>query len=113
MLGFIPTLTFGDRDMRKLILGLGFSFLLAGCASVGQDFDEGKISQIQKGVTTEQEVISEFGQPTSRSVDSEGNSVLIWTYSHANAFGKANGKSLLVQLSGGKVKTYTVNKTSF
>ncbi|NIG74942.1 hypothetical protein F3J34_15215 [Klebsiella sp. Ap-873] len=98
--------------MRKVILTLALAMVLTSCASVGSNFDEGQIGNIRKGITTEHEVISYFGKPMSESVDSEGNKVLVWSYSHANAFGSATGKTLMVQLSNDKVKNYTVSKTT-
>lgn len=50
--------------MKKLIIAFGF-VLLAGCATVGKDFSESDVASIQKGVTTEQTVLSTFGKPAT------------------------------------------------
>ncbi|MBN3344975.1 hypothetical protein H5A44_21455 [Pectobacterium brasiliense] len=97
--------------MKVLFLAIALSALLSACVSVGKNFDESQLANIHKGSTTEQGVISYFGAPMSQTVDSDGNRILMWTYSHANSFGKAEGKTLMIQLSNGAVTNYTVSKT--
>ncbi|MFT4271189.1 MAG: hypothetical protein QM578_09275 [Pantoea sp.] len=95
--------------MRKLFIAM-LSIVLAGCVYVGTNFDESKLANVQKGVTTKQEVISMFGEPTTTTVDSDGNEVLMWSYSIGSAFG-ANAKVLSVKTHNGKVQSYTVSKS--
>ncbi|MEI7247971.1 hypothetical protein WCT80_17665 [Pectobacterium carotovorum] len=98
--------------MKKIFISIVVSLALSACASVGKNFDESQLANIHKGSTTEQSVISYFGSPMSQSVDSDGNRIFMWTYSHATAFGKAEGKTLMIQFSNGVVKNYTVSKTT-
>jgi hypothetical protein len=94
---------------------------LAGCASVGQNFDDSKVSRIEKGVTTEADLNTLFGAPTSRSVNSEAQTILMWTYVESSVTGKSfipyagafvggnrsRNKTLTVTLADGKVVGYT------
>lgn len=99
---------------------LALSLGVAGCASVGQNFDDSKVSQIQKGATTEADLVRIFGQPSQRSVNSEGQSILTWMYvesevrgetfiPYAGAFvggNRSRNKTLTVTLADGKVANY-------
>ena len=98
--------------MKRVLLG-AIIFAVAGCATVGNDISQEDISKIQKGVTTEQSLVSTFGQPSTQTVDSEGNRYLVWSYGHAVAFGAAEGKSLMVKLNNsGTVESYTTSSTN-
>jgi len=95
--------------------------LLAGCASTGENFDEGKVSQIKKGETTEAQLIQMFGQPQSRGVNSEGATTLTWTYIESRVKGESfipyagpfvggtrhKQKTLNVTLLDGKVQSFS------
>lgn len=48
-----------------LLVSLG-----AGCASSGTNFNDAHVTEITKGVTTEAQLISWFGQPQTRSISS-------------------------------------------
>jgi outer membrane protein assembly factor BamE (lipoprotein component of BamABCDE complex) len=107
----------------KLTLTATVAGLLVGCASVGQNFDESKVSQIKKGETTEPELIQMFGQPQQRGVNSEGQSVLTWMYSEATVKGESfipyagafiggtntKDKTLTVILQDGRVESFTAS----
>jgi hypothetical protein len=54
---------------------------LVGCASVGRNFDESKVTAIAKGQTTEADLTQMFGPPQNRSTNSEGMTTLMWMYS--------------------------------
>lgn len=96
--------------MKKMILVLSVSLFLAGCVYTGTNFDESKLANVQKGVTTKQEVVSYFGNPSTTTVDSDGNELLMWTYSIGSAFG-ADAKVLTVKTHDGKVQSYSVSKS--
>jgi outer membrane protein assembly factor BamE (lipoprotein component of BamABCDE complex) len=95
--------------------------ILAGCASVGNNFDENKVSQIRKGETTEADLVQMFGQPQGRGMNSEGQANLTWMYTQANVKGESfipfagafvggtqsKSKTLTVVLQDGKVKSFT------
>ena len=98
--------------MKRIILGAMAAIILSGCVYTGTNFDESKLANVQKGVTTKQEVISYFGEPSTTSVDSDGNEMLMWSYSIGSAFG-ADAKVLAVKTHDGKVESYTVSKSKF
>lgn len=53
---------------------------LAGCMSVGNKINHEYANNIQKGVTTEQEVLTNMGPPMSTAINSDGLKIL--TYMH-------------------------------
>ena len=75
------------NSVLKSLSTLALAIIVAGCASTGQNFDESKISQIKKGVTTEAELVQMFGAPTSRAMNSEGNTTLNWMYAEVREKG--------------------------
>jgi outer membrane protein assembly factor BamE (lipoprotein component of BamABCDE complex) len=105
----------------KLVITAAFAGILVSCASVGNNFDETKVSQIKKGETTEADLIQMFGQPQNRTVNSEGVSTLTWTYAESRVNGKtfipyagsflggssSKNKTLTVSLLDGKVTSFT------
>lgn len=96
--------------MKKIATGL-IAILLAACSSIGTNFDEKKVQNIHEGVTTKADLISYFGEPTTRTVVAEGKEIYGWNYTHANAFGKGSGKTLVVKILNGKVKSYSITQT--
>ena len=96
---------------------------MAGCASTGNNFDESKVSQIKKGVTTEAELVQMFGQPQNRAVNSEGQTTLMWHYSEGRVKGESfipyarpfiggctsAHKMLTMTLADGKVTSFSSN----
>lgn len=82
--------------MSKVLVVLLAALLLAGCsASVGKKFDTSKVSLIQKGVTTQDEILNMFGKPNQKGIQ-EGREV--WGYSHTSAgyFGGASSEQLQI-----------------
>ncbi len=101
----------GD-DMKKRLLTLCALFILSGCAaSSGKNFDESALTKIHNGVTTRQQLIALFGQPTSETPYPEGHTLMMWSYSQARTMSTTEGKTLTVQLNKGKVFSYAVSKT--
>ena len=111
------------RNYQILLpIALVSAALFAGCASVGNNFDDSKVSQIKKGETTEAELIQIFGEPQNRNVNSEGRTVLIltWTYAESKVRGESfipyagafmgghdtKSKSLTVTLQDGKAMSF-------
>jgi Periplasmic protease len=72
-----------------------------GCAVstfvTGNDFDMSKISRINKGETTKQDVLELFGQPY---IKSSNNSFEIWTYQYIRSTGKATSFLVVTSASG-------------
>jgi len=63
--------------------------LVAGCVSVGENFNSGKVAQIKKGETTEAELVQWFGPPENRSINSDGNTTLTWNYVESKVKGES------------------------
>lgn len=109
------------KNTLTTFLIAALSILIVGCASTGNNFDEGKVAQIKKGETTELDLIQLFGQPQSRSMNSEGQSILTWSYTESRVKGEtfipyagmfmggANSahKMLMVTLANGKVANFS------
>jgi outer membrane protein assembly factor BamE (lipoprotein component of BamABCDE complex) len=57
--------------------------MLCGCASVGTQINQAQTEQIKKGVTTREECIQWFGDPTSVAIDGSGRHTATWIYSEA------------------------------
>lgn len=71
-----------NRMKTVIILVYLSTLILAGCATgtAGRPIDEAQVKQIEKGVTTEVDLLSAFGQPQSRGMDSEGRVMLMWLF---------------------------------
>lgn len=54
--------------------------ILAGCASVGADFDMTKISKFKEDVATKSEILSEMGPPVRMSKIPNGQTELTWQF---------------------------------
>jgi outer membrane protein assembly factor BamE (lipoprotein component of BamABCDE complex) len=115
--------------MKKTILSfITCAALVCGCASVGNNFDSRKVSEIKKGETTEAELVKMFGQPNQRGVNSESGTSLTWIYSEARVKGEtfipfagafvggatSKVKTLMVQLDqAGKVSSFNYSGGGF
>lgn len=115
--------------MNKTVLPLiTCAALLCGCASVGNNFDSRKITEIKKGETTEAELSKMFGVPAQRGVNSESGTTLTWLYTEARVKGETfipfagafvggsamKTKTLVVQLDQqGKVASYNYSGGGF
>ncbi|AIR71482.1 hypothetical protein [Dickeya fangzhongdai] len=97
--------------MKKLFAIAVITFSLFGCVSLGNNFDEARLVHVSKGQTTKQDVIALFGDPSTTSIDSDGNQILIWSYSIGNGFGGAIAKILTIKLHDGKVDSYSVTQS--
>lgn len=69
--------------MKNILLCVLLSFLV-GCASAGIQIDPNRIKDIQKGITTEREVIDFFGRPSSSGATSDGEVYYIYTFVRTN-----------------------------
>ena len=84
------------------------AFTLAGCVSVGTNYDETAAARLQPGMT-KAAVIQMLGKPTSTVTTSDGREQLGWVYSKGSMFGaKARALNLpfgrdgrLLQVPGG------------
>ena len=85
--------------------------MLGGCARVGVDFNEQKVHQIKIGETTQNDIISMFGQPWRKGIE---NGVTMWTYGRYTyrLIGEADTKDLVMKFDkDDKVISYTFNES--
>lgn len=94
---------------KKIMLCLVWGLLSACTASVGQNFDDTKLAQIKYDVTSRQDLIALFGQPSSETPFPQGQSILMWTWSQAKAMSTTQGRTLTIRLLNGKVKSYAAS----
>ncbi|HEJ7888738.1 TPA: hypothetical protein SMI07_000732 [Serratia liquefaciens] len=114
--------------MKKVILAVLMASVLSGCvyrstAEAGKDFDQTKISSIQKGKTTESDLLSSLGEPVKKEVVSAEETKWIYEKVTSTAAVKVfstkpridtKRKALEVLLKNGVVTNYafTDNATS-
>ena len=78
----------------------------ASCASVGKDFESGKIKNIKNNVTTQLEIIDWFGLPFKEGTE---NGYIMWTYQidKWQVLGAVESKGLVILFDDqNKVKAY-------
>lgn len=110
--------------MKTTLLYIITAALVCSCASVGTPIATQDISKIKKGVTTEPDLVRMFGTPTTKTLNSNGNVIMIWTHSAAQAKGTSfipiagafvGGTNVQVQQltvllkKDGTVENYTMN----
>lgn len=78
-------------EMRKN-LAIAAALLLAGCVSMGTNYDVGAVDRLQVGMT-KAEVISLLGQPNQIVTNSDGSERLVWVHSTGSMLG-ANARSV-------------------
>ena len=98
-----------------IILGLLSAIYIlsfSGCAKIGYDFNSQHVQKISIGATTQNDIVSMFGQPWRKGID---NGVTMWTYGHYTyrIIGDADTKDLIVKFNNkGIVSSYTFNKST-
>lgn len=95
----------------KLVGLFSLILLLAGCATstykTGNEFASDNVKKIEKGVTTENQLVQLIGQPFMKTVLSENEQK--WIYSHTVANAKATNYVFSMQVeSTGTTKTLDV-----
>lgn len=53
---------------------------LAACASAGVKIDQSKLTQLQKGKTTYEDVVAMFGKPTQAMIKDDGSKMISYAY---------------------------------
>jgi hypothetical protein len=75
--------------MRKLLFASLTAMMLAGCVTTGTKVDPNVVSSFQPGVTTVQEAKARLGQPNQETSESDGTTILLYQYAHAQASGSS------------------------
>ena len=93
---------------RLTIFELAILFFLAGCGTMGKDFNASKVNNIQNHVTSQSEILKNFGTPFKEGTQ---NGLAMWTYQfdQYNAIGPENSKDLVILFD----KKDTVNSYRF
>jgi outer membrane protein assembly factor BamE (lipoprotein component of BamABCDE complex) len=73
--------------MARNFVTLAFCVLLVGCAASGVKVTEAQISALRAGETTVDQVLAQFGQPTTRMKLADGTVTLLYVYSEAKVRG--------------------------
>ena len=91
------------------ILGL---FFLIGCyGTVGKNFDSSEVKNIKNNVTSQSEILENFGTPFKEGTE---NGQTMWTYdfNQWNALGPAQSKDLVILFDkNNTVKAYRFTAT--
>lgn len=75
--------------MKKLLTILfTTSALLVGCASAGKNFNTDNVTKIEKGKTTEADLLQMFGEPQERGLKTGGLKTLTWVYVESTVKGE-------------------------
>lgn len=59
--------------------------LLAGCVATGTQVREDQLSKLEKGKTRIQDVVSNFGPPSTNTLNSDGSRTIVYMYIEAQA----------------------------
>ena len=66
--------------MNQIFSVLLISVLLFGCATVGAPIKQNSLTQIKEGITTEKEVLSILGNPQMKTLNSDGKTIMLYSY---------------------------------
>ena len=100
-----------SRLTHALLIALTSSALLAGCATVGEDFATHKVEDIELGETTRDDIQQMFGDPWRTGVE-DGKRT--WSYGkyRYSLFRDAETTDLVVRFNkDGTVSSYVYNTT--
>jgi len=79
-------------NQMKSISAFAAALLLAGCISMGTNYDVAAVDRLQVGMTKAQ-VIGLLGQPNQVVTNADGSERLVWVHSTGSMFG-ANARSV-------------------
>jgi hypothetical protein len=96
------------KNTRILGLSALCSIILFGCASAGTNFDSRKVTEIQKGRTTEADLVGMFGEPKARGIKTGGVKTLSWVYVQSQVKGETFIPFAGAWLGGTDTKTKTL-----
>jgi len=96
---------------RSLIVLIAGAAMLAGCITVGQDFPAKRVTKLEIGATTRDQVKQLFGTPWRTGVE---DGQLTWTYGHYHyaLLGNTRTRDLVVRFDEHDVvASYTFSST--
>tara|TARA_R110002049_G_scaffold83938_12_gene213710 strand:- start:1406 stop:1762 length:357 start_codon:yes stop_codon:yes gene_type:complete len=83
--------------MKKISLGFAAALLLVSCATIGTNFDEARLTELQPGKTTVTDARKILGEPYQTVNVSNGHTVLTWQYIMSTGVGTTSNKLASVQ----------------
>jgi hypothetical protein len=87
--------------------------LIAGCASVGPDFDMGEVDRLQPGVTTIEQAKEKLGKPGSITNTANGEVGLFWSRSQVvMGAGKWKSVAILFDKDGKMIRVVSRNESA-
>ncbi len=94
--------------MKKYkLLPILMALVLVGCISAGNVFDTKHVPKIEKGKTTQKEILKWFGNPDRLGVD-DGEITWSYIYLKISLFSQATAKDLTVRFNkDGSVSSYS------
>ncbi len=88
---------------------LAITIAASGCMGVGRNFTAGPVKQIEKGVTTKEDIEKTFGDPFRKGLD-DGYESWNYVYNRWTLFGQTRSKDLYIVFNkDGTVRGYTFN----
>jgi hypothetical protein len=84
--------------MRSISMGtviVAGALTLAGCVSMGPNYDPTTIEQLQPGMD-KAAVIARLGRPTSVASLPDGKQQLMWIHSRGDMLGRAQARSVML-----------------
>ncbi|MDE2489964.1 MAG: hypothetical protein KGM24_03905 [Elusimicrobia bacterium] len=97
--------------MKKALFVAAASLALSGCVTLGRPFSVGQIPAIQLSKTTQDQLVSTFGQPYRRGLE-DGDATATWLNYHISILGSERTRDLYVRFNAdGTVKSYSFNST--
>jgi outer membrane protein assembly factor BamE (lipoprotein component of BamABCDE complex) len=97
--------------VRATLFSAGLLLLLTGCANVGHEFPDHRVSELEMGETTQQDVRRIFGEPWRVGYE---DGMRTWTYGkyHYTLLGSPTTKDLVIRFDKNNVvQSYTYNTT--
>jgi ABC-type uncharacterized transport system auxiliary subunit len=97
--------------MKLWIIGAAFTLTLAGCVSMGTNYNPEAVATLQPGMS-QAAVVGLLGKPNATAQNADGTRVLVWTHSKGSALGaKARSVSLLFDAQGNYVRMISSTQT--
>lgn len=83
------------KTNRLTIFGFSILLFLAGCGTMGKDFNTSQVKNIQNHVTSQSEILENFGTPFKEGTKNE---LAMWTYQfdQYSALGSTSSKDLII-----------------
>lgn len=82
-------------NVFSLSLASAAVVVMAGCASVGQDFSTADVDAMKPGITTYQEAVAKLGKPMRTTTQADGQMAVGWSRASA-VMGAVSSKGVVI-----------------